>query len=221
MSTVRPTLAVLGGTGDEGAGLAFRWLRDGYPVIIGSRDMARAEVTAKELGNGAQGMTNVQAAKCCDIAILTVPFAAQKPTLSDVKDALAGKILVDVTVPLVPPRVARVQLPPEGSAAQAAQSVLGDDVRVVSAFQSVSAHHLRDPDYEIECDVLICGDDPDAREQVVRLAEAAGMRGLHAGVLANAAASEALTSVLIAMNRRYKVPSAGIRITGLAEAPAV
>ena len=221
MSTVRPTLAVLGGTGAEGAGLAFRWLRDGYPVIVGSRDVARAEVTAKELGNGAQGMTNVEAAKSCDIAILTVPFAAQKPTLSDVKDALAGKLLVDDTVPLVPPRVARVQLPPEGSAAQAAQSVLGDDVRVVSAFQSVSAHHLRDPDYEIECDVLICGDDPGAREQVVRLAEAAGMRGLHAGELANAAASEALTSVLIAMNRRYKVPSTGIRITGLAEDPAV
>ena len=95
--------------------------------------------------------------------------------------------------------------------------MLGDDVRVVSAFQSVSAQHLRDPDYEIECDVLICGDDSEAREQVVHLAKAAGMRGLHAGVLANAAASEALTSVLIAMNRRYKVPSAGIRITGLAE----
>jgi len=120
-------------------------------------------------------------------------------------------------VPLVPPRVARVQLPPEGSAAQAAQLVLGDDIRVVSAFQSVSAHHLRDPDHEIDCDVLICGDDVEAREQVVRLAAAAGLRGLHAGVLANAAASEALTSVLIAMNRRYKVPSAGIRITGLAE----
>ena len=220
MSAVRATLAVLGGTGAEGAGLAFRWLRAGYPVIIGSRDVARAELTAKELGDGAQGMTNVEAARSCDIAVLTVPFTAQKPTLSDVKDALAGKILVDVTVPLVPPRVARVQLPPEGSAAQAAQSVLGDDVRVVSAFQSVSAQHLRDPDYEIECDVLICGDDPKAREQVVHLAKAAGMRGLHAGVLANAAASEALTSVLIAMNRRYKVPSAGIRITGLAEDPA-
>lgn len=217
MSAVRATLAVLGGTGAEGAGLAFRWHRAGYPVIIGSRDVARAEVTAKELGDGAQGMTNVEAARSCDIAVLTVPFTAQKPTLSDVKDALAGKILVDVTVPLVPPRVARVQLPPEGSAAQAAQSVLGDDVRVVSAFQSVSAQHLRDPDYEIECDVLICGDDSEAREQVVHLAKAAGMRGLHAGVLANAAASEALTSVLIAMNRRYKVPSAGIRITGLAE----
>ena len=217
MSAALATLAVLGGTGPEGAGLAFRWLRAGHPVIIGSRDAARAQATAEELGDGARGATNVEAARACDIAVLTVPFAAQKPTLVDVKDALAGKILVDVTVPLVPPRVARVQLPPEGSAAQAAQLVLGDDVRVVSAFQSVSAHHLRDPDHAIDCDVLICGDDPEAREQVVRLAEAAGLRGLHAGVLANAAASEALTSVLIAMNRRYKVPGAGIRITGLAE----
>jgi hypothetical protein len=220
MSAALPTLAVLGGTGAEGAGLAFRWLKAGYPVIIGSRDAARAEATADELGEGARGAANIDAARAADIAILTVPFAAQKPTLADVKDALTGKILVDVTVPLVPPRVARVQLPPEGSAAQVAQAVVGDDVRVVSAFQSVSAHHLRDPDYEIDCDVLICGDDPDARQQVVELAEAAGLRGLHAGVLANAAASEALTSVLIAMNRRYKVPSAGIRITGLAEDPA-
>ena len=217
MSETLPTLAVLGGTGAEGAGLAFRWLRAGYPVIIGSRDAARARATAGELGDGARGAANAEAAAACDIAVLTVPFAAQKPTLTDVKDALAGKILVDVTVPLVPPRVARVQLPPEGSAAQAAQAILGEDVRVVSAFQSVSAHHLRDPDYEIDCDVLISGDDVAARETVVQLAAAAGMRGLHAGVLANAAASEALTSVLIAMNRRYKVPSAGIRITGLAE----
>ncbi len=220
MSAALATLAVLGGTGAEGAGLAFRWLRAGHPIIIGSRDAARAQATAEKLGDGARGTTNVEAARACDIAVLTVPFAAQKPTLSTVKDALAGKILVDVTVPLVPPRVARVQLPPEGSAAQAAQLVLGDDVRVVSAFQSVSAHHLRDPDHAIDCDVLICGDDVEAREQVVRLAAAAGLRGLHAGVLANAAASEALTSVLIAMNRRYKVPGAGIRITGLAEDPA-
>lgn len=220
MSETLPTLAVLGGTGAEGAGLAFRWLRAGYPVIIGSRDAARARATAEELGQGARGAVNAEAARDADIAILTVPFAAQKATLTDVRQALAGKILVDVTVPLMPPRVARVQLPPEGSAAQAAQAVLGDDVRVVSAFHSVSAHHLRDPDHEIDCDVLISGDDREAREQVVRLAAAAGMRGLHAGVLANSAASEALTSVLIAINRRYKVPSAGIRITGLAEDPA-
>ncbi len=220
MSETLPTLAVLGGTGAEGAGLAFRWLRAGYPVIIGSRDAARARATAEELGQGARGAINVEAARDADIAILTVPFAAQKATLTDVRAALAGKILVDVTVPLMPPRVARVQLPPEGSAAQAAQAVLGDDVRVVSAFHSVSAHHLRDPDHEIDCDVLISGDDAQARDQVVRLAAAAGMRGLHAGVLANSAASEALTSVLIAINRRYKVPSAGIRVTGLAEDPA-
>ncbi len=220
MTEALPTLAVLGGTGPEGSGLAFRWLGAGYPVIIGSRDAARALATAEQLGDGARGATNIDAAGACDIAILTVPFAAHKATLADVKDALAGKILVDVTVPLVPPRVARVQLPPEGSAAQAAQRVLGDDVRVVSAFQSVSAHHLRDPDHAIDCDVLISGDDAEARDQVVRLAAAAGMRGLHAGALANAAALEALTSVLIAINRRYKVPSAGLRITGLAEDPA-
>ena len=123
--------------------------------------------------------------------------------------------MIDVTVPLAPPRVSRVQLPAEGSAAQLAQSTLGDGVKVVSAFQSVSAHHLKDPDYKIDCDVLVCGDEKEAREATITLADAAGMTGIHAGPLANAAASEALTSVLIWINRRYKVPSAGIRITGL------
>ena len=218
MTTALPILAVLGGTGAEGAGLAIRWARAGYRVIVGSRSAERARAAAAELGSAnVEGMANLDAAKAADIAVLTVPFAAQKATLAEIAKALQGKILVDVTVPLVPPKVARVQLPPEGSAAQIAQAVLGDGVRVVSAFQSVSAHRLRDPDRRIDCDVLVCGDDADARERVVALAAAAGMRGIHAGPLANAAASEALTSVLIAINRRYKVPDAGLRITGLAD----
>ncbi len=221
MTTALPILAVLGGTGAEGAGLAIRWARAGYRVIVGSRSAERARAAAAELGSAnVEGMANLDAAKAADIAVLTVPFAAQKATLAEVAKALQGKILVDVTVPLVPPKVARVQLPPEGSAAQIAQAVLGDGVRVVSAFQTVSAHRLADPDRRIDCDVLVCGDDADARQRVIALAAAAGMRGIHAGPLANAAASEALTSVLIAINRRYKVPGAGIRITGLPEGPA-
>jgi NADPH-dependent F420 reductase len=221
MSAKLPTLAILGGTGAEGSGLATRWARAGYAVIIGSREAAKAEDAAHEIGvKGVTGADNHTAAEACDIAILTVPFPAQRDTLAAVRDALQGKILVDVTVPLVPPRVSRVQLPSEGSAAQIAQGTLGAGVRVVSAFQSVSAHHLKDPDHEIDCDVLVCGDDEDARDRVIDLAAAAGMRGIHAGPLANAAASEALTSVLIWMNRRYKVPAAGIRLTGLADEDA-
>ena len=219
MTEYLPTIAVLGGTGAEGSGLAMRWAQAGYRVLIGSRSAEKAAEFAAEIG--AEGMGNAEAAAGCDIAVLTVPYSAQRPTLSDLKDALQGKILVDVTVPLVPPKVMRVQLPEEGSAAQIAQTVLGDNVRVVSAFQNVSAGHLKDPDHVIDCDVLITGDDPDAREEVVRLATAAGLTAIEAGPLDNAVAAEALTSLLIWINRKYKSPGAGIRITALPHDPPI
>lgn len=210
------TIAILGGTGHEGGGLARRWVRAGHDVIVGSRDPAKAQAFAATIG--ARGMSNLDAAKAGAIVVLTVPYAAQIVTLRDVREALAGKILIDVTVPLVPPKVSRVWLPADDSAVVAAQKFLGPEVKVVAAFQNVSAHALADPDHRVECDVLVCGDDKDAREIVVGLARDAGMRGLHAGVLANAAAAEALTSVLIFMNQRYKVPGTGIKITGLPDA---
>jgi NADPH-dependent F420 reductase len=216
----RPVIAVIGGTGPEGSGLAVRWAKAGYPVLIGSRTQDKAAAAAKELnaklgGGGIEGLANLEAASRAAVVVLTVPYAAQLPTLRELKPALAGKLLVDVTVPLVPPRVARVQLPANGSAVEIAARELGPEVRVVAAFQNVSAHHLMDLDHAVDCDVLVCGDDKDARETVVTLVRALGMRGLHAGSLANSAAAEALTSVLIFMNRHYKSPGAGIRITGL------
>jgi 8-hydroxy-5-deazaflavin:NADPH oxidoreductase len=211
MTGEKPIIAILGGTGDLGGGLAVRWARAGYKIIIGSRTLEKARDAAKPLG--AAGMDNQAAAKACDIAVLTVPFANQKATLESVRDALAGKILIDVTVPLIPPKVARVQMPPEGCAALAAQAALGNAVTVVSAFQNVGASHLRD-DHPVDCDVLVCGDKVDAREKVIELVEAAGMRGWHAGPLANSVAAEALTSVLIGINKRYQIEGAGIRITG-------
>jgi hypothetical protein len=218
MTGVPPTIAVLGGTGAEGSGLAFRWGHAGHRVVIGSRSADKAADVARTLGApNVTGASNLAAARMCEIAVLTVPYAAQLTTLAEVKDALAGKILIDVTVPLMPPRVSVVQLPPEGSAAARAQALLGSDVKVVAAFHNVSAHHLKDLDHRIDCDVLVCGDDAGARDTTVRLVAAAGLRGIHAGALANAAAAEAMTSVLIAVNRRYKVPGAGIRITGLPE----
>ena len=158
------------------------------------------------------GATNVAAAESATICVLTVSYAAHRATLEAVRHALSGKILVDVTVPLLPPKVTRVQLPPEDSAAVAAQTILGPDVKVVSAFQNVSAHYLETVESFVDCNVLVCGDDKDARESVVALALAAGMRG---GVLANSAAAEALTSVLIFLNGRYKVKVSGIRFTGI------
>jgi 8-hydroxy-5-deazaflavin:NADPH oxidoreductase len=208
-------IAILGGTGLMGLGLARRWARAGCTVILGSRDRDKAVKAAAGVA-GAQGAGNVEAARAAEIAVLTVPFEHQKSTLELVKNELAGKILVDVTVPLVPPKVSTVQLPPEGSAALRAQAILGGEVRVVSAFQNVSAKRLHD-DHPIDCDVLVAGDDPAAREAVIALAKAAGLRALHAGALANSAAAEALTSVLIAINRRYKIDGAGIRVTGLGE----
>lgn len=220
MTDTRLTLAVLGGTGAEGGGLAFRWAHAGHKVILGSRAAEKAQKAAEELNKdlGRQvvsGADNLSAAQEAEVVILTVPYAAQRSTIEDVRSALAGKILIDVTVPLVPPKVSRVQLPADGSAVESLQKHLGPEVRVVSAFQNVSAHHLKDLDHEVECDVLVCSDDNEAAEVAIRLAKEAGLRGIYAGPLANSVVAEGLTSVLISINRRYKIPAAGIRITGI------
>lgn len=220
MSDTRETLAVIGGTGNIGYGLALRWGDAGYPVIIGSRGAEKAEGAAAEVNKAlgadkVRGLANPDAAAAADIVVLTVPFAAQGPTLEQIRAGTQGKIVVDVTVPLVPPKVNRVQLPTEDSAAVITQNVLGENVRVVSAFQNVGAKHLAELGHDIDCDVLVCGDNKDAREVVVRLAADAGLRGIHAGALANSVASEALTSVLIWLNQRHKVLGSGIRITGI------
>lgn len=220
MDVPLPALAFLGGTGAEGSGLALRFAHAGFSVTLGSRSVDKAKTVADELNAALDGgaigaAANLAAAEAADIAVLTVPFAAQQATALEVAPALTGKILVDATVPLVPPKVGRVQLPDGGSAVAALQQALGDDIRVVSAFQNVSAQHLRELDHSIDCDVLVSSDDVEAREMVVQLARAIGLRAWHAGPLANSAAAEALTSVLISINRRHKVPGAGIRITGV------
>ncbi|MFB0874955.1 MULTISPECIES: NADPH-dependent F420 reductase [unclassified Sphingobium] len=215
------TIAVLGGSGKEGGGLALRWAHAGHRVIIGSRTAERAAEAAAALcdvlGGSANltGMANPDAAAAADIVVLSVPYAAQQATVREVAPALAGKILIDVTVPLVPPKVSRVQLPDGGSAVEAVQRLLGPEVRVVSAFQNISAHHLTKLDEAVECDVLVCADDPEAAEAVVDLAAQIGLTAWNAGPLCNSVVAEGLTSLLIALNRRYKVPGAGIRLTGL------
>ena len=213
------TISVIGGTGELGGGLALRWAKAGCRVVIGSRDAERAQHAAAALnaaaGNTlARGMDNLAAATAGDIVVLCVKFEHHKATLEELKPVLAGKTLVDTTVPLVPPKVARVQLPAEGSAAVRAQQILGDGVQVVSAFQNISASSLRG-DSVPECDVLITGAQPEARQAVLELVEAAGLRGWHAGPLENSAATEALTSLLIFMNKKYGSKHAGIRMTGI------
>jgi NADPH-dependent F420 reductase len=223
--SVRPVLAIVGGTGAQGGGLALRWAAAGHTVIVGSRSGQRARDAAAELnrrlpGASIEGLANEAAAAAAEVVVLTVPWAAHGSTLEAIRPGLAGKILIDVTVPIVPPKISEAHVPPDGSAATTAQRLLGERVSVVAAFQNVSAHHLNDLDREIACDVLVCGDDPAAKETVRRLARDAGFRTLDAGPLANAVAVESLTAVLITLNRRYKVRGAGIRITGLPEGAA-
>ncbi|MAT52301.1 MAG: NADPH-dependent F420 reductase [Porticoccaceae bacterium] len=219
----KEVIAIVGGTGALGTGLARRWSAAGYEVIIGSRTLEKAQDAVKDLeavlaerGQSdlkVQAMENLAAASAADIVAITVPFAHHSSTLEAIKSGLEGKILIDVTVPLMPPKVGTVQLPPEGSAGAAAQQLLGEGVKVVSAFQNVAAHHLQEG-HGLDCDVLVSGNSKEAREKVVELVEAVGMRGFHAGPIANAAAAEALTSVIININRAHKC-HAGIRITGL------
>ena len=224
MTPAREVIAVLGGTGKEGSGLALRWAYAGHAVVLGSRSPDKAAIVSAQLnallsGGGCpiDSASSREAARRADVAVLAVPYSAQLAAAQQVSDLLRGKILIDVTAPLVPPRVDRVQLPAAGSAVESLQQRLGKEVKVVSAFQNVSAVHLMDLAHPVDCDVLVCADDAQARETVVRLARSAGFTAWSAGPLANSAASEALTSVLIAINRRYKVPASGVRITGVAD----
>ncbi|MGZ5165243.1 MAG: NADPH-dependent F420 reductase [Burkholderiales bacterium] len=217
-----PTLAIVGGTGALGTGLAMRWAAAGYSVVLGSRSRDKAEAAARaiEPRNGApavRGEDNVSAASAGDIVIIAVPWSNHDAMLEEIKPHVVGKIVVDAVVPLVPPKVALAQLPAQGSAAQIAQERLGDVARVVSAFHNVAAAKLQSGG-DIDCDVLVFGNDREARDAVITLADAAGTRGIDGGAIANSVAAEALTSVLIHINRRYKVAGAGIRITGISSA---
>ncbi len=216
-------IGIIGGTGKLGEALARRWLKAGHTVLIGSRKADKAVAIASELGEtlglDVGAGSNSEVAQQADLVVVTVPFSAQEATLLDIRDHVAGKVVVDTTVPLVPPKVMRVQMPPEGCAAAKARQLLGEDVRLVAAFHSVAAHRLATDD-DIHCDVMVFGDDKSARAPVVALADDAGLRGIHAGALVNAVAGEALTSVLIFVNKHYAVDGAGIQFTGDLVSPA-
>ncbi|NOZ72438.1 MAG: NADPH-dependent F420 reductase [Chloroflexi bacterium] len=214
------TIAVIGGTGAEGSGLALRWARAGLDVVIGSRSHEKGAKVAAELserlGSGKiRGTDNLSASQEADIVVLSVPYESQKVILESIQAALPGKILVTIVAPLLGEKKGRYTPPPGGSAAMEAQAQVGDDVTVVAAFQNVGAHHLADVEHKIDCDVLVCGNKKAARAVAIALAAAAGMRGIHAGALQNAAVAEGLTPLLISINTIYKTRSAGIRITGL------
>ena len=216
------TIAVIGGTGKEGKGLAYRWVKAGYSVIIGSRNVEKAQTAVDELYERLdeqskallKGMENKEAVRDSDIAVLTVPYQFHKNILESLKSELSGKYLLDVTVPLVPPKVSTVHVPPEGSASLQAQNLLGDETKVISAFQNISFELLLS-DEEIECDVLVCGKGPESRQVGLKLVKAAGLQGWDAGPLANSIVAEGFTSILIRINKQNGVKSAGIKITGV------
>lgn len=214
------SIAVIGGTGHLGKGIARRLARAGHQVTIGSRAADKAEAVAAEIGHAIQGASNDEAAAGKDVVIVTVPYDSQKATLTQIRDKVGGAIVVDTTVPLVPPKVMRVQLPAAGSAAAEAREHLGPEVRFVTAFHNVAAHIL-DSDTKVDCDVLVFSDDVEARNLVIGLAGDMDLRGLSGGALANSAAAEAITSLLIYMNKTYQADGAGIRFTGLTTAPAI
>jgi NADPH-dependent F420 reductase len=176
---------------------------------------AASELTALLKGAGqVSGVENEEAASKADIVILTVPYAAHADTLNHLKDRLHGKILIDVTVPLKPPKVTKVQMPPAGSAAQEALSILGADAQVASAFQNISYEHLL-RDEEVTCDVLVCGSSKLARSVTLELVKSAGLVGWDAGPIENSVVVEGLTSILIGLNKQFGIQSAGIKITGI------
>jgi len=213
-------IGVIGGTGKQGLGLARRWAAAGLPVVIGSRSPERAQAAADEIRSAVSravvvdGLGNVEAARAAEVIVLTVPAAAHAETVAAIAPAVAGKILVDVTVPLEknPAYAARL---PEGSAAEAAQRALGPEVRVVGAFHTMPASLLNDLARPVDCDALVCGDDAGAKARVMELAAAFGARAVDVGALRQTHTLERLTALLIGAGRKAKRHELGVRITGL------
>ena len=218
--TLMLTIAVLGGTGKEGKGLAYRWAKAGYRVLIGSRYSEKAVTVASEImellegESSVVGTTNQEAVTQADIVVLTVPYSGHREFLESLKDSLQGKLVIDTTVPLVPPKIRKVQMPPAGSAAQEAKEILGENAEVVAAFQSIP-YELLLTDEEIDCDVLVTGSSKKARQEALRLVDAAGLTGWDAGPIENSVVVEGLASVLININKEYGSTHSGVRITGV------
>lgn len=214
-------IAIIGGTGKEGKGLAFRWSMAGHEIVIGSRQIEKALIVADELNQliGPQkkpvvGLENIQAADWCEVVVLTVPFSAHVPMLEYLRETIKGKLFIDVTVPIAPPKISVLHIPLSGSVGLEARNILGHETEVVTAFQNISYERLL-KEGDIECDVLVCGSSKDAREKVIELVREAGMTGWDAGPLENSIVVEGLTSILIGINKKYGSKEAGIIITGV------
>jgi NADPH-dependent F420 reductase len=213
-------IGILGGTGKEGTGLALRWALGGHEVIIGSRDAERARAKAAELsalagGAAVAGMSNPNAATAASVVVLTLPATGLAATLVPLKDACRGKVVISTVVPLTFAGGRLFTPPPQGSSAEEVQELLGAEARVVAAFHHIAAHELSVTEHAIECDLLLCGGDAEAKKAVEELAHTMGLRAVDVGALTNAGPLEGITAVLATINRRYKLKNSGIKITGL------
>ena len=213
-------IGILGGTGKEGAGLAQRWAMAGHQVIIGSRDAERARARAAELsaqadGASITGMSNLDAATAAPVVVLTLPAAGLAATLMPLKEACRGKVVISTVVPLSFGGGRLFTPPPQGSAAEEVQDLLGSEARVVAAFHHIAAHELSATEHAIECDLLLCGGDAEAKKVAGELGQSMGLRAVDVGALTNAGPLEGITAVLTTINRRYKLKNSGIKITGL------
>ncbi len=218
--TQSPSLAIIGGTGKQGSALAARFARAGVRVLIGSRDAEKARATAAALNarlgtSNVEGYLNREAAARANIVLVSVPYDGMTPILEAIRDAVPGKILINIASSLDPERKSRAKIPAAGSITAQVQQFLGEGVKVVAAFQNIAPEKLETLDDKIDSDVLVCGGDKQARGEVIELIRRAGLDAFDAGVLANAVAVETLTAALIAVNIRYKIKGAGIRLTGV------
>jgi hypothetical protein len=214
-------IGIIGGTGKEGSGLGLRWARAGHEVLIGSRDAARGRSRAAELatvapGSAIRGMSNAEAAAAADAVALTVPADGLAKTLPEIQAACRGKVVISSVVSLAFGGGRLFTPPPAGSSAEEAQQILGPEARVVAAFHHIAAHELQAGDHPIECDLLLCGGEAEAKKLVIELGASMGLRAVDVGPLTNAGPLEGITAVLATINRRYKVKNSGIRITGIA-----
>ena len=212
-------IAILGGTGKEGAGLAARWARVGHSIIIGSRDAERAKTKAAELREQTHklpimGEANAEAARLGTVIVIALPAQGLAATLPEVRGACRGKVVISAVVPLTFGGPRLFTPPAAGSSAEEAQALL-PDAKVVAAFHHIAAHELSETEHSIECDLLLCGGDAAAKDTVGELGRSMGLRPIGVGALSNAGPLEGITAVLATINRRYKLKNSGIKITGL------
>ena len=220
MSNPNPSLAVIGGTGKEGSAIAMRFAKAGVKTLIGSRDAAKAQNMANTINSkfnikNVEGYTNREATAKADIVLLAVPYDGMKPILEDIKPAAAGKVIVNIASSLDAEKKSRARINPAGSIAMEIQMFFGEGAKIVDAFQNISPEQLEKFDEKIETDVLVVGADRETRDMVIGLIKKVGIDAFDAGMIQNAVIVETMTAALIAINIRYKVRGAGIRLVGV------